>query len=259
MFKFKNKFLIGMIHLPPLFGMEGFPGIDYCIDKAKKDLENLEKAGFDGALIENDNDNTPHTEFVSSAQVASMAIISWELSKIAKIPLGVQLLLNDWKASFEICKLINAKFTRLDVFVDDTTCRWCDIIPNTEEIVKYKETICPELALFTDIQVKYKTLLNPNKTLKQSAEEAIKYKTNAIIITGSATGVETPIEKVKEIKTLFPEETILIGAGLNKYNILEQLKYADGAIVGTSIKNGDFVDYAKAKELVDIKNNNFNN
>ena len=76
MFKFKNKFLIGMIHLSPLFGMEGFPGIDYCIDKAKKDLENLEKAGFDGALIENDNDNTPHTEFVSSAQVASMAIIS---------------------------------------------------------------------------------------------------------------------------------------------------------------------------------------
>lgn len=69
--------------------------------------------------------------------------------------------------------------------------------------------------------------------------------------------METPIEKVKEIKTLFPEETILIGAGLNKYNILEQLKYADGAIVGTSIKNGDFVDYTKAKELVDIKNNSF--
>lgn len=113
------------------------------------------------------------------------------------------------------------------------------------------------MTLFTDIQVKYKTLLNPNKTLKQSAEEAIKYKTNGIVITGSATGVETPIEKVKEIKSLFPDETILIGAGLNKDNILEQLKYADGAIVGTSIKTGDFVDYIKAKELVDIKNNNF--
>ena len=47
MFKFKNQFLIDMIHLPPLFGMEGLPGIEYCIDKTKKDLENLEKTGFD--------------------------------------------------------------------------------------------------------------------------------------------------------------------------------------------------------------------
>src|SRR3989338_422114 len=99
----ENSILLGMIHLPPLLSIEGFPGMKKTIAKALADLSALEKAGFDGALIENDDDK-PHTEFANEAQVASFSIIANEVCKYARIPIGVQVMLNDWRASFEIAR-----------------------------------------------------------------------------------------------------------------------------------------------------------
>jgi len=66
----KKNILIGMIHLPPLLSIMGFSSMEKIFAKALADLSALEEAGFDGALIENDNDK-PHTEFANEAQVAS--------------------------------------------------------------------------------------------------------------------------------------------------------------------------------------------
>lgn len=112
----QNNILIGMIHLPPLLSIKGFSGVEKAVAKALADLSALEKAGFDAALIENDNDK-PHTEFANEAQIASFSVIANEVCKNAKITIGVQMMLNDWRASFAIAKAAGAKFTRLDVFV----------------------------------------------------------------------------------------------------------------------------------------------
>jgi membrane complex biogenesis BtpA family protein len=173
MLKNNKNILIGMVHLPPLLGLDGFPGINECIDKALKDLDSLQNAGFDAVLLENENDK-PHTENATSAQVSAITLIAWEVIKKAKVPVGVQLLLNDWKSSFDVCKAVGAVFTRLDVFVDHVTCKWRDIKPNPKEIIDYKNKIYSELNLFTDIQVKYKTMLDKNKTLEQSAKNAYR-------------------------------------------------------------------------------------
>lgn len=239
--------LIGMIHLPPLLSIKGFLGMEKTIKLALADLAVLEKAGFDGALIENDNDK-PHTEFANSAQVASFAAIASEVVKKAKIPIGVQMMLNDWQSSFEIAKAVGARFTRLDVFVDNVKCEWCTINPNPKKIIEYKNTIYPKLLLLTDIQVKYKTMLKP-RLLTESADLAIKNKTDGLIITGSATGVETPTEKIKEVRKKFPSFPVFVGAGVNKDNIKEQLSFATGVIVGTSIKVGGKINLKKAVEL----------
>jgi len=243
----EKNIIIGMLHLPPLLSIKGFLGMEKTIKLVLADLAVLEKAGFSGALIENDNDK-PHTEFASSAQVASFTAIANEVVKKAKIPIGVQMMLNDWQASFEIAKAVGAKFTRLDVFVDNVSCKWCTINPNPKKIIEYKNKIYPELLLLTDIQVKYKTMLKP-RALTKSAELAIKNKSDGLIITGSATGEETPIEKIKEVRKKFPNFTIFVGAGVNKNNIKEQLSFATGAIVGTSIKVGGKINLKKAVGL----------
>ena len=123
----EKNILIGMIHLPSLLSMEGFSGIEKMVKNAIADLKNLEAAGFDAVLVENDNDK-PHTEFANAAQIANLTVVAREVCKQAKIPVGVQMMLNDWEASFSIAKAVGAKFTRLDVFVDDVTCEWCKII-----------------------------------------------------------------------------------------------------------------------------------
>ncbi len=243
----KNNILIGMVHLPPLLSIKGFLGIEKTIAKALADLSALEKAGFDGALIENDNDK-PHTEFANESQIASFSIVANEICKKAKIPIGVQMMLNDWRASFAIAKAVGAKFTRLDVFVDHVNSKWGDINPAPTKIIAYKNKIYPELLLLTDIQVKYKTMIRPRQ-LATSAKLAIRHGSDGLIITGEATGVETPIEKVKEVRKKFPLFSIFVGAGVNEKNIREEFSFANGAIVGTSIKSGEKVDLRKATRL----------
>ena len=237
-----------MIHLPSLLSMEGFSGIEKMVKNAIADLKNLEAAGFDAVLVENDNDK-PHTEFANAAQIANLTVVAREVCKQAKIPVGVQMMLNDWEASFSIAKAVGAKFTRLDVFVDDVTCEWCKIIPNPQEIMEYKNKIYPDLFLLTDIQVKYKKMIKP-RPLSESARLAIKNGSDAIVVTGEATGVETPIERLIQVRQSFPSFPLFIGAGVNEKNIQEQFKIATGAIVGTSIKTGQRINLAKAKKLV---------
>lgn len=244
----KNKILIGMIHLPSLLSiasgrLQGAP-LRHAIRNALADLSALEQAGFDGALIENDNDK-PHTEFANAFQIANFSIIAQEVCKQAKIPIGVQMMLNDWQASFAIAKAVGAKFTRLDVFVDHVSCDWGEINPNPTKIIAYKNQIYPELLLLTDIQVKYKTVLKP-RPLTTSAKLAIQKGSDGLIITGNATGIETPIEKIIEVRKKFPHFPIFVGAGVHETNIQEQLSFANGAIVGTSIKTHNRIDLHKA-------------
>lgn len=243
----KNNILIGMIHLPPLLSIKGFSGMEKMLEGALADLSALEEAGFDGALIENDNDK-PHTEFANEAQIASFSIVANEVCKVAKISIGVQMMLNDWRASFAIAKAVGARFTRLDVFVDHVSSEWGEINPVPEEIISHKNAIYPDLLLLTDIQVKYKTMLEP-RPLAVSAELAIKHGSDGLVVTGQATGVETPIEKIREVREEFPQFPIFVGAGVNEGNIREQFSVANGAIVGSSIKEGERIDLGKASRL----------
>ena len=219
------------------------PTLEQKID----DLATSVKAGFDGALIENDNDK-PHTEFANEAQIASFSVVANEVCRGAQIPVGVQMMLNDWYASFVVAKTVGAKFTRLDVFVDHIRSEWGEINPAPAEIIAHKNSIYPELLLLTDIQVKYKTMLVP-RPLTVSAELAIQHGSDGLVITGQATGVETPIEKIREVREKFPQFPIFVGAGVNEKNIREQFSVANGAIVGSSIKEGGRIDLGKASRL----------
>jgi hypothetical protein len=69
---------------------------------------------------------------------------------------------------------------------------------------------------------------------------------DAIVVTGKGTGKSTPLDKIIKFREVLKDFPLIIGAGLNIDNVSEQMKYADGAIVGSAFKpNGDttkFVD-----------------
>lgn len=246
-FKKEHGILIGMIHLSPLLSIRGFKGMKVMLREALADLRALERAGFDGALIENDYDR-PHTEFANPAQIASFTAVAEAVVAEARIPVGVQMMLNDWKSSFAIARVAGARFTRLDVFVDHVTSEWGILNPNPKEILREKKNICPNLLLLTDIQVKYKTMIRP-RPLTASAKLALANGADGVVITGNATGEETPTKKIEMIRRAFPSAKIFVGAGINEKNIREQLALANGAIVGTSIKKNGRINLAAAKKL----------
>lgn len=81
-----------------------------------------------------------------------------------------------------------------------------------------------------------------------------KGRTDAVIVTGTRTGEETSLTKIEEFRSHLGDFPLVVGAGVNLANCIEQLSTADGAIIGTGLKrNGkteDVVDAARVRALV---------
>lgn len=244
---------IGMIHLPPLPGYPNHLGMDAVIKKALKDLQILQNAGFNGVLVENDSDQ-PHQIGVSQTIIKAFTQVMEKVVKKAKIPVGMEIIY-DMLETIKVAKKVKAQFVRLDVFVDNVETKWGKIPAQAEEIVRLKKRLhVNNLLLFTDIQVKHAKMLD-KKTLEQSTREAMAYGSNALIITGSWTGLPPSLADCKKVKKI-ANIPVLVGSGLTAKNANILLKYCDGAIVGTSIKTGNSVDYKKARELIKATQSN---
>src|SRR5947207_15515394 len=92
------KPIIGMIALPPLMGYPEFAGMDALIARALGDLQTLEEGGVDGVCIENDYDH-PHTLTAGPEIIASFTRVAAAVTQRARVPVGLEVLLNDWRAS----------------------------------------------------------------------------------------------------------------------------------------------------------------
>jgi predicted TIM-barrel enzyme len=73
-------------------------------------------------------------------------------------------------------------------------------------------------------------------------------------VTGTRIGAETPIEIIQRVKKVV-KIPVIAGSGVNTNNIKTQMNIADGAIVGSSLKqNGVItnpVSYELTKALMD--------
>lgn len=228
--------IIGMIALPPMPGYPAFTNIDAIVDAALSDLERLEAGGVDGALVENDFDQ-PHT-MVGGAEIhAAMTRVTREVVARARIPIGVEVLLNDWRASLAIAAMTGARFIRIDFFVDRVMTKLGPFEPEPAAVLEYRKSINAEqVQLFTDLQVKYTTMIGGPKPLAQSAREAEAAGADAVIISGTETGIGPSPDDLREAHaTSLP---VLIGSGLTPENAHVLAPLCDGAIVGTSLRSG---------------------
>lgn len=252
-----------MVHLAPTVGCAGHHGMQQLINQAVAAARALTASGVHALCIENENDH-PHTIRVTPAQEECVLQAVRAIADATPLPLGVNILLNDWRASLRVAAQVpQCHFIRIDVFVDTVAQHWPDgrvatIIPPGRRVRAYAHQInATRIALFTDIQVKHKTMLDPSKPLTTSARQAIVTGAAALVVTGAATGQPTPLDKIKKVKDYvwvhYPHIPVLVGAGVNKKNIVGQLSIADGAIIGTAFKvtNGR-IDTKKAAQITKL-------
>ena len=75
---------------------------------------------------------------------------------------------------------------------------------------------------------------------------------DAIVVTGNATGEETPMETIRRVAKV-SKIPIVVGSGVAPSNVQTQMELARGFIVGTSVKqDGNLmapIDLALASEL----------
>lgn len=248
-----SKPVIGMIHLWPLVGYQKHPGMGKVIKKALMDLEALGKGGVNGVLVENDADQ-PHQVKVGPEIIAAMTRVVSEVIKKAKVPVGVEVLLNDPKASLAIAKATGSKFIRTDYFVDRMSREEYggEMKIDPKGLIEYRQKIEAEpVLILTDVQVKHAQLLEKGKPIQKSVKQAIQAGSDGVIVTGSWTGVEPDLSELKKAKLVANNWPVLVGSGLSVENAVELLGVADGAIVGSSLMNkSGGVSQAKVKQLM---------
>lgn len=246
-FKKKKNVIIGAIHLPPLLGYPKFPGFDVAFKNALSDLEAFEKGGVDGIIFENNYD-IPHKVFVDAAIISSMIFLGEKLRKATRLPLGISVLWNDYRAALSIATTLDLQFIRIPVFVDRVKTNYGVVEGEPKKVIEFRKSIGAEhVALFTDIHVKHAKLLS-KYTLINSAKLAIQNKSDALIITGKWTGDAPNIEELKTLRKSTGTFPILIGSGIDQNNVKTLFRFASGTIVSTSLKMGP-----KKKEETNVK------
>lgn len=250
--------VFGMVHCLPLPGTPKFDGnMTRIIDQALADARTLERAGVDALIVENMGDD-PFGIELDTAQSTALAVVSALVKQQVSIPVGIDAALNDYRTSLSIAQAIGGDFVRLPVFVDTVDFYGVGTVaPCSRAAMYYRKAIGAEnVRVFADVQVKHTHMVLSSVTIEDSARAARDCGADALIVTGSRIGVETPIELIQRVKKVV-DIPVIAGSGVKTGNIAEQLSIADGAIVGSSLKEGgdisNPVSYELTRALIDAR------
>jgi len=255
---FSKKLIIGMVHCLPLPGSAGYKdNMNKIINQAMEDAITLEKAGVNAIIVENTGD-TPFNINLDNIQVAALSAVSAFVAEKVNLPIGIDAAMNDYKTALSIAKVIDADFIRIPVFVDTVEFYGGVITPCAREAVLYRKSIgADDVKIFADIQVKHTHMLLSTVSIENSASAAISCGADALIVTGTHTGEQTPIEMIERVKAM-SSIPVIIGSGVSNSNIKIQLGIADGAIIGSSLKVGGNIEnpisFELTKALIDCIN-----
>lgn len=233
-----KQFVIGMVHCLPLPGTSGYGGdMDKIYVQAVQDARTLEASGVDAIIVENMGDG-PFGVTLEFAQRAALTVATQKVRDAVKISVGVDAAFCDWEASLAIAYTTGSQFVRIPVFVDTVEFYGGLINPCAKDCMRYRRAIgADDIMVLADVQVKHTRMLLPHVTVEQSAKSAADCGADGIIVTGSAIGTETPIEMIEKAKKVV-SVPVIAGSGVQANNIKEQMEIADGAIIGSSLKEG---------------------
>lgn len=251
-----DKPIIGMIHLLPMPGAPGYDhDVDTIIERALDDAEKLEEGGVDGLIVEN-MWNIPY--FVGSdippETISVQSVAARKVVEKVDMPVGANVIHNAGRGDLAVALASGADFMRICLLtgaqVWDTGEFDSGIAAELTRLRKYFDA--EDIHIFADIDKKHSQIF-PGIDIKTHAIWSEYYLADALIVTGEMTGSPAIVEDVEAVREV-SDRPILMGSGMNKDNVPKFLKYADGAIVGTTFKESGItenpVDTERVKEFM---------
>jgi len=258
---FKNpKPIIAMIHLPPLPGAPRYSGmaVEDIIQYALRDAEVLKSGEVDGLQVENIGDY-PYLkpEEIGHETASILAVVSREVRKSTGLPVGVCCLANGVIPAIAACVASGGKWVRAAEWANAYIADEGFVEAIAHRALRYRAGLrAYDVKVFADVQVKHGShFIISDRPFEEQVADVEFFDADAVIVSGTRTGAETPLERVVKAKqsTYLP---VLIGSGLNPSNAEKLLSVADGAIVGSYMrKDGKFwnpVELERVKSLMAV-------
>ena len=253
------KPVIGMVHLWPLPGAPGYSGygMQTIIDHALRDAEALVLGGVDGLIVENMWDLPYYVgEDVKPEAMTAQAVAAAEVVKSFPLPVGINVIHNGGNVCLAIAVAARARFIRVCILTGSRLWDTGELDHGcaADLVRKRKELYAENIHIFADVDKKHSVSF-PGLDLATHIEWTEFYGADALIVTGRMTGVAPDVEKVREAKRL-ATRPILVGSGSNRENVGVFLQYADGVIVGSSLKVDGVmhnpVDVQRVRAFLDV-------
>jgi len=251
-----QKPIIAMCHFSPLPGDPAFDkegGMKKVVEWARKDLLALQNGGVDAVMFSNEF-SLPYMTKVDTVTVAAMARVIGELMPDIKIPFGVNVLW-DPTATLDLAAATGAKFVR-EIFTGVYASDFGLWDTNCGATVRHQYAIGAEkVRLLFNIVPEAAKYLADRDIVDIAKSTVFNARPDALCVSGLTAGIETDVQILKRVKEVVPDTVVFANTGVKLENVEEQLKFADGAIVGTTFKrDGRFenhVDEGRVKAFMD--------
>jgi len=251
--------LVGVVHLLPLPGAPRHGGsLAPVLEAARRDAAAL-AVGCDAVVVENFGDVPFHPRRVPAETVAAMALALAAVGEeLGDLPLGVNVLRNDAAAALGLCAATGASFLRVNVHTGAAVTDQGLIEGEADRTLRERARLAPGAALLADVHVKHASPLGREPIGRAALDTLERGLADAVIVSGHGTGSSPDLDTLAEVRAAVGRRPVLIGSGLSAENAAGLLEHADGAIVGTCLKEDGRVErpvdptrVRRLRELVD--------
>ena len=238
-----SKTFIGVIHLPPLPGSPRWAGdMATILSQATVEARKLIDGNVDGIIIENFGDAPFRIGQVEPETVATMTLVVHTLKQITDLPIGINMLRNDADSALAIATATNSAFIRVNVHYGIMAADEGIVEGQAFDTLRKRRLLGSDVKILADILVKHAVPMGPSEIGLVANETVNRGLADGLIVSGAVTGMETDAADVKQVRQATPNDLLLIGSGANPSNVHKLLKYADGAIVGTWLKEEGIIN-----------------
>ena len=232
-----------MIHVGALPGTPGNRApLSVIIAQACREALLYSGAGIHGLMIENMHD-TPYLKGGVGPEItAAMTAVGRAIKQTVRIPVGIQILAGANRESTAVAMASGLDFVRAEGFAYAHVADEGILDSCAANLLRYRKEIgAQSVRVWADVKKKHSShAITADVGIGATAHAVEFMRGDAVIVTGGFTGEAASLQDLEEVKksTSLP---VLLGSGVTPENLGEFFVWADGFIVGSSLKQqGDW-------------------
>lgn len=245
--------LVGMIHLPSLPGTPAWDEtpLQLIIDSACADAVTLQRAGFDGVLVQNSLDR-PTRERIDTLGVSQMSVIVTHVRRAVDVQVGVNIVKNDGPAAVAIAASTGAEFVRVKVLTGAVLSAEGVVSGCADETHQMRTASGTSPRIWADVYEPTSRPLLPDD-FDAAVVDALDFGLADAVIVTAVTASDT-IGLARRVRLARPNAHVVIGGKIDATNVAQALTCADTIIIGSALKAipgiGGRVDPSNAQRIV---------
>ena len=250
--------LIGMVHLSALPGSPGETGtLDDTVRRAVTDARRLVAGGMHAVLVENFGDAPFFPGAVPPVTVAALTRAVLAVREAVAVPVGVNVLRNDACAALAVAHVTGAAFVRVNVLTGAMVTDQGLIQGEAHRLALDRRALgATAVRVLADVDVKHAAPLAPVPLAQAAHDTLARGGADGLLVSGSGTGHPPTAAALREVcegrgSSAAP---VLLGSGLAVATAGDLVPWADGAVVGTCLREGGDVhapvDESRVRDLV---------